>query len=100
MQVRRLENGVVDIAQLEKVPHQPVAALIQVLVVVPDFGLRTEVGVVGIKAIDELLAVDISLILRPGVPQSNVGVHDEIALVVLGVQAYTPRFGVTPVTQT
>jgi hypothetical protein len=46
--------------------------------------------VVVVEAVDELLAVNVALVLRPGVPQGYVGVDDEIAVVVLLVHAGCP----------
>src|SRR3712207_9408320 len=66
---------VVDDPVDEHVAHQPLAALVQVLLVAPGLGLRAEVAVVVVEAVDELLAVDVALVLRPRVPQGDVGVH-------------------------
>ena len=84
-EVRRLEDRVVDVAVVEQVVHQPVAALVQVLLVGPDLGLRRKVAVVVVEAVDELLAVDVALVLRSRVPQGDMGVDDEVAGVVLAV---------------
>ena len=40
-----------------------------------------------VEAVDELLAVDVALVLRPRVPQGDVGVDDEVAVAVLAVHA-------------
>ena len=84
-EVRGLEDRVVDVAVGEQVFHQPLAALVEVLLVAPHLGFRRQVAVVVVEAVDELLAVDVALVLRPGVPQGDVGVDDEVAGVVLAV---------------
>ena len=86
----RLEDGVVDDAVDEDVAHQPLAALVEVLLVGPDLGLGAEVAVVVVEAVDELLAVDVALVLRASVPQGDVGVHDVVALAVLAVHLRPP----------
>ena len=43
-----------------------------------------------VEAVDELLAVDVALVLWPGVPQGDVGVDDEVAVVVLAVHERAP----------
>ncbi len=80
-----LKDRVVDIAVGEQVLHQPLTALVEVLVVAPHLGLRRQVAVVVVEAVDELLAVDVALVLGPGIPQRDVGVDDEVAVVVLAV---------------
>ena len=84
-EVRRLEDRVVDVPVLEEVFHQPLAALVEVVLVGPDLRLRREVAVVVVEAVDELLAVDVPDVLRTGVPQRHVGVDDEVAFAVLAV---------------
>jgi hypothetical protein len=86
----RLEDGVVDDPVGEHVAHQPLAALVEVLLVGPHLGLRAEVAVVVVEAVDELLAVDVALVLRPRVPQGDVGVHDVVLLAVLAVHLRPP----------
>ncbi len=71
-EVGRLEDGVVDVAELEQVAHQPLAALVQVVLVAPHLGIGGEVAVVVVEAVDELLAVDVALVFRAGVPQRDV----------------------------
>ena len=78
-EVGGLEDRVVDVAVVEQVLHQPLAALVEVLLVGPHLGLGGEVAVVVVEAVDELLAVDVALVLRAGVPQRDVGVDDEVA---------------------
>ena len=85
-----LEDRVVDVAVGEQVLHQPFAALIEVLLVAPHLGFRRQVAVVVVEAVDELLAVDVALVLRPRVPQGDVGVDDEVAGVVLAVHERSP----------
>ena len=43
-----------------------------------------------VEAVDELLAVDVALVLRPRVPQGDVRVDDEVALAVLAVHGGPP----------
>jgi hypothetical protein len=81
----RLEDGVVDVPVGEEVLHQAFTALVQVLLVGPHLGLRAEVAVVVVEAVDELLAVHVQLVLRAGVPERDVRVHDEVLLAVLAV---------------
>ena len=83
-----LEDRVVDVAVGEQVLHQPFAALVQVVLVAPHLGLRGQVAVVVVEAVDELLAVDVALVLRARVPQGDVGVDDEVAGVVLAVHEW------------
>lgn len=90
-EVGGLEDGVVDVAVLEEVLHQSLAAVVEVLLVGPQLGFGAEVAVVVVEAVDELLAVDVGLVLRPGVPERDVRVHDEVAFAVLGVHGFPPR---------
>jgi hypothetical protein len=85
-----LEDRVVHVAIVEKVLHQALAALIEVVLVAPDLGFWGQVPVVVVEAVDELLAVDVALILGPGIPQSDVGVDDEVAVAVLAVHVVLP----------
>ena len=91
-EVRRLEDRMVDVAVVEEILHQAVAALVQVLLVGPHLGLRRKIAVVVVEAVDELLAVDVALVLRPRVPQGDVGVDDEVAGVVLLYMRVAPPF--------
>ncbi len=59
----------VDVAVFEEIFHEPLAALVEVVLVGPDLGLRAKITVVVVKAIDELLAVDVALVLRASVPE-------------------------------
>ena len=99
-EVGGLEDRVVDVAVGEQVFHQPFAALVEVFLVRPDLGLRRQIAVVVVEAVDELLAVDVALVLRTGVPEGDVGVDDEVAGVVLAVHELSPseRQSVTAVT--
>ena len=81
----RLEDRVVDDPVDEHVAHQPLAALVEVLLVAPGLGLRAEVAVVVVEAVDELLAVDVALVLRACVPERDVRIDDEVVLAVLRV---------------
>ncbi len=80
-----LEDRVVDVSVLEEVLHQPLTALVEVVLVAPHLGLGREIAVIVVEAVDELLAVDVALVLRSGVPQGNVGVDDEVAVAVLAI---------------
>src|SRR5882757_8317580 len=82
-EVRRLEDRVVDIAIGEQVFHQPLATLVEVLLVAPQLGFGRQIAVIVVEAVDELLAVDVALILRTGVPESDVGIDDEVLLAIL-----------------
>jgi hypothetical protein len=58
----------------------------------------SEVAVVVVEAVDELLAVHVPLVLRSRVPQGDVGVDDEVVLAVLAVHLRPPCSAVTAVT--
>jgi len=53
---------VIDVPDLEQVVHEPFTAVVAVLLVAPDLRLGTEVAVVVVEAVDELLAVDVALV--------------------------------------
>ena len=86
-EVGRLEDRVVDVAVVEEVLLEALAALVEVVLVAPHLGLGAEVAVVVVEAVDELLAVDVALVLGAGVPQRDVRVDDEVVLAVLAVHA-------------
>ena len=89
-EVGRLEDRVVDVAVLEQVLHESLATLVEVGLLGPHLRLGRQVAVVVVEAVDELLAVLAAQVLRPCVPQGDVGVDDEVALAVLGVHRDPP----------
>jgi len=84
-EVGRLKDRVVHVAVDEQILHEAFAALVKEFLVGPVFLVRTEVAVVVVEAINELLTLDVPLVLRPGVPQCDVRVDDEVVLAVFAV---------------
>ncbi len=70
-------------AVLEQVAHEAFGTVIGVGVVVPDLLFRTEIAVVVVETIDELLAVDVALIGFTAVPEMDVCVDDEVLVAIL-----------------
>ena len=42
-----------------------------------------------VEAVDELLAMDVALVLRPTVPQGYVGIDDEETVAVLAIHVWS-----------
>ena len=47
------------------------------LLLLPELLLRAQVRMIGVEAVDELLAVDVLLVCRAAVPEMGVSVDDE-----------------------
>ena len=89
LQVRRLEDGHVDVAVLEDVLHQVVLGVLLELLDRP-VGLLRPQALVGVEALDPPLGVLLGSrhpVVRGSVPVVHVRVDDEVLLAVLRVHA-------------
>jgi len=90
-QVRRLQDGDVVGPVHEQVLVHLLGAVLVELLLRPNLVLGAERGVVAVETVDELLAVNVLLVRRAGVPIMHMPIDDENIFAVFGlIQVCSP----------
>ena len=90
LEVGRLDDRHVHRPIDEEVSDHRLRVVLLELLLGPDLLLGAERAVVGIEAVDELLAVDVALVGRRGIPEVGVPVDDEQLFPVAGPVHHVP----------
>ena len=76
-EIRRLQDRHVDVTLDEKVVVHGLGVVLLELVLGPQLLLGAQARVIVVKAVDELLAVDVLLVCRAAVPKMGVAIDDK-----------------------